>query len=197
MFNVNNQTEQEVITGIDAEGQFYPIGKLDAHVRNVPHLAVSVFLFNRGRLMLQQRADCKYHSGGLWANTCCSHPRWNESLQSCAQRRLFEELGCEFTLNPFGKIDYTAQVGPLYENETAHCFVGYTQDSNLPSLFNRDEVQAVRWQNLTQLKTDIRNEPSNYSEWIRIYIDRHFEMIERVQQPDAHADPQPTQPGMA
>jgi isopentenyl-diphosphate delta-isomerase len=180
MINEKNQSEQEVITGIDTHGQLYPIGKLDAHLRNIPHLAISVFLFNRGRLLLQQRAACKYHSGGLWANTCCSHPRWNESLQNCAERRLSEELGCKAVLTPFGKIDYEAQVGELYENESAHCFVGYAPDSAQHTLFNRDEVQAVRWQNLAQLKTDIKNSPGNYSEWIRIYLGQHFDMITTI-----------------
>lgn len=180
MYNEKNQTEQEVITGIDAQGQLYPIGKLDAHVRNVPHLAISVFIFNRGQLLLQRRADCKYHSGGLWANTCCSHPRWNESLQSCAERRLYEEVGCTFTLQPFGKIDYQAQVGELYENESAHCFVGYTQDIALPKLFNRDEVQSVRWQSLPQLRSDIKQSSGDYAEWIRIYIDQHFDLITSI-----------------
>lgn len=179
---VKQKTEREVITAIDNRGQLYPIGKWEAHVRNVQHLAVSVFLFNQGRLLLQQRADCKYHSGGLWANTCCSHPRWNESLHDCATRRLFEEVGCrEIKLTPFGLINYTAEVGTdLFENEAAHCFVGYVTDDTLPTLFNTEEVQAVRWQDLTQLQTDIAVNPQDYSEWIRIYIKTHFTLIASV-----------------
>jgi len=179
---VREKTEREVITGIHPDGQLYPIGKWDAHVHNVQHLAVSVFLFNRGRLLLQQRANCKYHSGGLWANTCCSHPHWNESLPDCAKRRLFEEVGCtDITLLPFGLINYEAEVGSaLYENEAAHCFVGYVDDDALPTLFNPEEVQAVRWQGLCELQNDIQQHPENYSPWIRIYIQQHFSLIASV-----------------
>jgi len=190
MLNVQRQTEQEVITAIGDNGVLYPISKWDAHIRNVQHLAVSVFLFNRGRLLLQQRADCKYHSGGLWANTCCSHPRWNESLPVCASRRLLEEVGChDIELTAFGQIAYSADVGgDLYENEMAHCFVGYVDDDSLPTLFNRDEVQAVRWHALDALRDDIKRDPSRYSKWIRIYIGQHYELIASV----AHGLPEDT-----
>lgn len=182
MLDVQSQTKKEVITAISDNGDLYPISKWDAHVLNVPHLAVSVFLFNRGRMLLQQRADSKYHSGGLWANTCCSHPRWNESLPACAERRLLEEVGCQkIELTNFGTIAYKAEVGgELFENEIAHCFVGYVNDDTLPTLFNRDEVQAVRWHDMAALRQDIQNSPSNYSKWIRIYIGQHFNLISRV-----------------
>ena len=182
MLDVQKQTEKEVITAIGDNGDLYPINKWDAHVQNVPHLAVSVFLFNRGRMLLQQRADIKYHSGGLWANTCCSHPRWNESLPACAKRRLYEEVGCsEIELTVFGKIDYEAKVGgKLYENEKAHCFVGYVDDDTLPELFNRNEVQAVRWHGMLDLRNDIKKNPERYSKWIRIYINQHYDLIASV-----------------
>jgi len=182
MLDVQRQTEKEVITAIGDNGDLYPISKWDAHVRNVPHLAVSVFLFNHGRMLLQQRADIKYHSGGLWANTCCSHPRWNESLPTCAKRRLFEEVGCsDIELTFFGKIAYEAEVGgELFENERAHCYVGYVDDDTLPELYNRNEVQAVRWHEMNALKNDIREHPDHYSKWIRIYIGQHYDLIAGV-----------------
>ena len=182
MLDVQSQTKKEVITAIGDNGDLYPISKWDAHVLNVPHLAVSVFLFNRGRMLLQQRANSKYHSGGLWANTCCSHPRWNESLPACAKRRLFEEVGWRnIDLINFGTIAYKADVGgELFENETAHCFVGYVDDDALPTLFNRDEVQAVRWHDIEELQNDIHANSANYSQWIRIYIGQHFDLISKV-----------------
>ncbi len=183
MIEVRQPTEKEVITAIDDQGQLYPIGKLDAHIRNVPHLAISVFLFNEGRLLMQQRADSKYHSGGLWANTCCSHPRWQESLPDCAQRRLAEEVGCRATLTHFGNINYSAAVGNLYENEVAHCFVGYMVEAVLPIVCNTDEVQALRWQTLDQLQSDISNCPDEYSPWVRIYMQEHFDLIANVAHP--------------
>ncbi len=183
MIEVRQPTEMEVITAIDDHGQLYPIGKLDAHIRNVPHLAISVFLFNEGRLLMQQRADSKYHSGGLWANTCCSHPRWQESLPDCAQRRLAEEVGCHSTLTHFGKINYSAAVGNLFENEVAHCYVGYMDEAALPIVCNTNEVQALRWQTLDQLQSDISNCPDEYSPWVRIYMQEHFELIANVAHP--------------
>lgn len=182
MLDVQRLTQSEVITAIGENGDLYPINKWDAHAQNVHHLAVSVFLFNRGQMLLQQRAQCKYHSGGLWANTCCSHPRWNESLDDCAKRRLYEEVGCrEIDLVNFGTITYQADVGgALYENELAHCFVGYVQDDTLPTLFNREEVQAVRWHDISRLREDIKNNREHYSKWIRIYIEKHYDMIADV-----------------
>lgn len=177
MIEVPQQTEQEIITAIGDYGHLYPIGKLDAHVRNVPHLAISVFLFNEGRLLMQQRADSKYHSGGLWANTCCSHPRWQETLPHCAQRRLFEEVGCNPVLSYFGQINYTAPVGDLFENEAAHCYVGYMRNAALPIVSNTDEVQALRWQTMDQLQIDISHRPDDYSPWMRIYVQEHFDLI--------------------
>ena len=187
MIEARQQTEREIITAIDDHGHLYPIGKLDAHILNVPHLAISVFLFNEGRLLMQQRADSKYHSGGLWANTCCSHPRWQESLPDCAQRRLAEEVGCRPTLTHFGKINYSAVVGDLFENEAAHCYVGYMNDAALPIVFNTDEVQAVRWQALDQLQSDISNSPDEYSPWMRIYMQVHFDLIANVAHPSVAA----------
>ena len=177
------QTEREIITAIDDQGNLYPIGKLDAHIRNVPHLAISVFLFNEGRLLMQQRADTKYHAGGLWANTCCSHPRWQETLPDCAQRRLSEEIGCCPTLTHFGKINYSAAVGDLFENEVAHWFVGYMDDGALPIVCNTEEVQALRWQTLDQLQCNIANCPDEYSPWVRIYVQEHYELLANVAHP--------------
>lgn len=181
--NKQQRADPEIITAINDLGQLYPIGKLDAHVRDVRHLAISVFLFNAGRLLMQQRADGKYHSGGLWANTCCSHPRWNESLPDCAQRRLAEEVGCRLPLTHFGLIDYATPVGDLFENEAAHCYVGYMDDTHLPIGFNTDEVKALRWQTLDQLQTDLGNRPGDYSPWILIYLKEHYDLIASVAHP--------------
>ncbi len=172
--------EGELITAIDAAGELYPIDKLEAHRRDVHHLAISVFMFCEGRLLMQQRADGKYHSGGLWANTCCSHPRWNESLDDCAHRRQFEELGCRTPLRSFGQIDYATPVGQLFENEAAHCYVGYLDTLTDPVPYNPMEVQAVAWSTLPELRRAIVARPENYTPWIRIYMQQHFELIAAV-----------------
>ena len=84
-------------------------------------------------------------------------------------------------MKKFGTINYKAAVGgKLYENESAHCFVGYVDDDTLPTLFNREEDQAVRWQSLDELQKDIAEHPDNYTKWIRIYIAQHFDLIAGV-----------------
>jgi len=172
---------QEMITAIDKDGGLYPIEKMDAHVKNVPHQAISVFLFQRGKLLLQQRASHKYHSGGLWANTCCSHPRWQESPDICATRRISEELGFSAEVTFFGKIDYAADVGgELFENESAFCYVGTMPDKTSVENFNKEEVKAVRWIDLETLRKEVTQNPQSYTQWIRIYVLKHFDLLHQA-----------------
>jgi len=169
---------QEMITAIDEDGRLYPIEKMDAHVKNVPHLAISVFIFHDGKLLIQQRASHKYHSGNLWANTCCSHPRWQESPDICASRRITEELGFSANIKFFGKIDYAADVGrSLFENESAYCYVGTMPDNTSINNFNKDEVKALRWIGLDRLRDEVKSKPQSYTQWIRIYVLKHFELL--------------------
>jgi isopentenyl-diphosphate delta-isomerase len=165
----------EVIVGVDESGSRYPIDKLDAHLRSTRHLAVSVFVFRDGRLLLQQRADGKYHSGGLWANTCCSHPRWDETPAACAERRLREELGFSVPLAEFARIEYATPVGALFENEAVHCFQGMAGPDLDTGGFNRDEVQAVAWRDLEELAHDMAQRPDRYAAWFHIYMARHHD----------------------
>jgi isopentenyl-diphosphate Delta-isomerase len=164
----------ELITGVDDAGGFYPVEKLAAHCVSIRHLAISVFLFDgTGRLLLQRRADGKYHSGGLWANSCCSHPRWNEGPGDCARRRLQEELGLQAPLEEFAVLDYAAPVGRLYENEVVHCFRGRLDAATDLSGFNPAEVQATAWMSLPALAADLELHPQNYAAWLHIYMRRH------------------------
>ncbi len=170
---------RELITGIydDKTRGFYPIEKLDAHVRNVPHVAISIFVFSDQHLLLQKRADTKYHSGGLWANTVCSHPRWKEAVDVCAVRRLQEELGWEVPLREFGRIDYAARVGELYENEQVHCFHGKLAQSELPTDFNPQEVSATEWLTIPEILEQIAIRPQSFTTWFKIYMAQHRTMI--------------------
>ena len=161
----------------------YPINKLAAHQRNIPHQAISIFVFHQDRLLLQQRALTKYHSGGLWANTVCSHPRWQESPPDCAQRRLQEELGWQTVLHPCGEIRYEAQVGELFENEHVYCFFGHLQQptaDTVADFLNPLEVAAVRWATLDETVNDIQRQPEIYSPWFRIYMHQHRTMLDRI-----------------
>ena len=158
----------------------YPIGKLEAHQRNIPHKAISIFIYDQHHLLLQKRADNKYHSGGLWTNSVCSHPRWNESSADCAHRRLDEELGWTTELRHFGQIDYAAQVGQLFENEQVQCFHGTLPRHTDTTNFNRSEVSALRWMPIPEILEQIENQPHLYTEWFKIYMSSHRSMIESL-----------------
>ena len=155
----------------------YPIDKLEAHVKNIRHVAISNFVFHEEKLLIQKRAATKYHSAGLWANTVCSHPRWQESTKDCAHRRLQEELGWVVPLRYFGEIDYQAKVGDLYENEQVHCFFGSFDVNNDISVFNREEVSAVKWLSIPEILSAMVDRPEEFSEWFKIYMTQHRDMI--------------------
>ena len=176
----------EMITAIADDGSLFPIEKLEAHVRNIPHVAISVFIVRDDRLLLQKRAAEKYHSGLLWANTCCSHPRWNETVENCAPRRLQEELGWTVPLERFGEIAYSADVGGgLYENEIAHCFIAKVTDDVPLDIFDPHEVAALEWATLDQIDRRMSDNPERFSQWFRIYMTRHRPMISKVMGPPA------------
>ena len=115
--------------------------KQEAHVKGLLHRAFSVFIFNdKNELLLQRRAVNKYHSGGLWTNTCCSHPRQNEKTKDAAKRRLLEEMGMRSTLKKQFDFIYKAKLdNNLYEHEFDHVFFGFTND--LP-IINQEEVEV-------------------------------------------------------
>jgi len=147
---------------------------------NIPHVAVSIFIFDGNRLLLQQRAKTKYHSAGLWANTVCSHPRWNEAINDCAQRRLHEELGWQVPLNFFGVIDYTAKVGDLFENEHVHCLYGKHNNRHNIGDFNPLEVEATEWLTIPEIQQQIESHPHTFTEWFKIYMSKYQSMIDTM-----------------
>lgn len=168
------------IPAIASDGSLFAMGKLKAHRLGQKHLAVSVFLFAGERLLIQQRADGKYHSGGLWANTCCTHPHWGEPVSECARRRLSEELGLVSTLHPCAVVDYRADVGGgLVENERVHVFRGDMAAPIDVTGFNRDEVQAVAWVGEDELRGAVAAYPARFTPWLRIYLDRWSELALR------------------
>lgn len=175
------QRTTETITAIADDGSYYPVEKLDAHVRNIPHVAISVFVFNGGRLLLQKRAAGKYHSGQLWANTCCSHPGWQETPEECAQRRMQEELGWTLPLQKFGEIAYVADVGNgLFENEIAHCFAGCAPADIPLDTYNPSEVAELEWVDLKTIERLLKSDPDRFTRWFRIYMDKHRPIIAKT-----------------
>lgn len=143
--------------------------KLVAHQYGHLHRAFSVFITrkkeNSIEVLLQQRREDKYHSGNLWSNTCCSHPRPDEDIISAAQRRLQEEMNCFADLYPIGKFRYTVKfTNDLIENELDHVLIGTTQKDTF--LINRREVQDYKWTELSILQKDLQDNPNKYTPWL-------------------------------
>jgi isopentenyl-diphosphate delta-isomerase len=151
--------------------------KLEAHKKGLLHRAISVLIFNsKGEMLLQRRALHKYHSPGLWTNTCCSHPYPNEDSKEAAERRLKEEMNIETSLNFVFKFTYNASFSNgLIENELDHVFIGYSDET--PHL-NTDEAVAFKWIDLIALRESIQNSPELYTVWFKIIINDYFDQIE-------------------
>ena len=147
--------------------------KQEAHIKGLLHRAFSVFIFNtKNELLLQKRANQKYHSGGLWTNTCCSHPRDNESTIDAAYRRLNEEMGMICDLKFKFNFIYKAKLdNNLYEHELDHVFFGFSDTT--PEI-NKEEVSAFDYKTLDFLKKDIIIFPDNYTEWFKICLNEVY-----------------------
>ena len=154
--------------------------KMEAHQKGLLHRAFSIFIFNsKNELLLQQRAKDKYHSAGLWTNTCCSHPRLGESNIEAAKRRLREEMGMECVLTEAFSFIYKAPLeNGLIENEFDYVFFGISDD--LP-IVNPNEVQCYRYVNLKVLQNDISKRPQLYTSWLKIclneVVEHHLDML--------------------
>jgi isopentenyl-diphosphate delta-isomerase len=151
---------------------------LDAHLEGYKHKAVSVFLLHEGRILLQRRALQKYHTPGLWANTCCTHPHWGETDEDCAVRRLDEELGITgVTLSHKGQVEYRADVGGgMVEHEVVEIFVARLE--TLPQMApNMAEVMATEWVSPTDLMDRLAKSPKAYTPWLRIYMEQYGRLI--------------------
>lgn len=160
------------------DGTLTPVEKLETHLRGLRHLAVSVFVIREGKILIQRRALSKYHTPGLWANTCCTHPAWEEPPADCAARRLTEELGITgLTLSHRGQVEYRAEVGNgLTEHELVEVYLADAPD-DMPLAPNPDEVMDTRWIALEDLKSEIAQDPDAFTPWLHIYLDRHSDMI--------------------
>ena len=166
-----------MIPGIAEDGSLFPIEKMQAHRDAVHHLAVSVFLFDGDELLIQRRALHKYHCGGMWANTCCTHPHWNESAIDCANRRLGEELGISAPITQGRVVEYEADVGNgLTERERVTMFTGKVSKADLAISCNADEVAEIRWISPAALREEVDAGPERFTPWLRIYLERFPEL---------------------
>ena len=155
-------------------GRLAQVDKLRVHRDGLRHPAVSVFVTEGGRTLLQRRAKGKYHTPDLWANACCTHPHWGEPPDACAARRLREELGIEgLMLLERGRVEYRAGVGGgLVEHEVVSLFTAEAP-AGLEPVPDPKEVAALRWVTLDALRTEIAARPGAFTPWLRIYLAEH------------------------
>jgi isopentenyl-diphosphate delta-isomerase len=156
-----------------------PIGqgkKYSAHQQGLLHRAFSVFVFNdQGKLLLQKRASSKYHSGGLWSNTCCGHPRPGETTLRAAHRRMQEEMGFDCVLLETGVFAYIADLrNGLYENEIDHVFIGRYGGPVNP---NHQEVDDYVWEAIEVVAEETEKYPEKYTPWFRIIVLQHHNLL--------------------
>lgn len=162
-----------MIPALNAEGGLYPVEKMAAHEQALFHLAVSVFVFDGDALLIQRRAHEKYHCGGQWANTCCTHPHWNESLRDAATRRTREELGFSVELTERRVEEYSADCGNgLHEHELVTMYIAHTDRETLSIKPNPEEVCETRWITATDLRAEIAATPEAFTPWFKIYVER-------------------------
>ncbi len=147
--------------------------KMKVHQDGKLHRAFSIFVFNsKNKMLLQKRAKTKYHCGGLWTNTCCSHPRSGESLEKATHRRLQEEMGFDCELKKIASFIYRAEFdNGLTEHEYDHIFTGRFDGE--PKL-NSEEADDYKWISLEELKKEIKKNPESFTVWFKIAMEKVF-----------------------
>ncbi len=171
--------EDELILVTEANRAIGSGGKLAVHQEGLLHRAFSIFLFDdHGRVLLQRRDFGKYHSGGLWANTCCGHPRIGERTFAAAHRRLGEELGMTATLRFGFRARYKTELDHgLTENELVYVYVGRCRRPVVP---NPAEVCEIKFVSLPELIEHTARQPQDYAYWLRHYLQRHAAGLEQL-----------------
>lgn len=158
--------EDKLILVDTYDNQIGTMGKMEAHRLGRLHRAFSVFIIKEGKMLIQKRRKDKYHSGGLWANACCSHPRDGETLESAVHRRLQEEVGFDCPLEELFHFTYRSKYAEdLYEYEIDHVFLGsYSGEVTL----NEDEVEEIQWLTYEELAKQLVEQPDVFSSWFQI-----------------------------
>ncbi len=159
--------KEQVILVAEFDNQIGTEEKLKAHRDGKLHRAFSIFLFNdKNELLLQKRAMNKYHSSGLWSNTCCGHPRPDEELKEAAERRLWEEMKINAIFRKSFDFIYKAKVtDELTEYEYDHVFIGHYGESASP---NPDEVMEHRWLEIQKIRNDLLTSPKSFTIWFKM-----------------------------
>lgn len=168
---------EEVILVDTNDSEIGKMEKMQAHIEGRLHRAFSIFVFNsKGELLLQQRENGKYHSGGLWTNTCCSHPRVGEDIKEAVHRRLKEEMGFDCDLSEKKTFLYHAKFdNDLIEHELDHIFIGYYNGVPIP---NKEEVENWKWISTKDLKKELEAEPDKFTYWFKFSIEDVLAIVE-------------------
>jgi isopentenyl-diphosphate delta-isomerase len=164
-------TEEHVVLVNTLDQDQGTMEKMEAHRAGQLHRAFSVFILNsRGELLLQQRAHHKYHSGGLWTNTCCSHPREGEDVVDAGKRRLIEEMGMQCQISKGFDFIYRSELdGGLVEHEFDHVLFGISDVAPQP---NADEVADYRYVTFSAVRKEMAEDPERFTTWFRICFER-------------------------
>ena len=168
--------EEQVILVDVHDNMVGTMEKLMAHQSGYLHRAFSIFIFNdHDELLLQRRAHDKYHSGGLWTNTCCSHPRPEESIEEATHRRLMEEMGfdCEL-MNAFSFVYKADCSNGLIEHELDHVYIGRY---DLKPQTNPTEVAEWKYMSIPSIQKDLSKNPSVYTQWFKIAFNKVVDHI--------------------
>lgn len=159
----------EVILVNEKDEQIGTMEKMEAHVKGLLHRAFSIFIFNsKGEMLLQQRSAGKYHNGGLWTNTCCSHPLPDEHVLSAAKRRLSEEMGFTTNLSPAFNFTYRVTfINGLTEYEYDHVLTGF-YDGDVKT--NAGEVSDYCYKTIEDIEASLVTHPQKYTEWFKLAL---------------------------
>jgi isopentenyl-diphosphate delta-isomerase len=160
-------TEKEVVLVNEQDESLGTMEKMEAHRKGLLHRAFSVFIFNsKGEMLLQQRAQNKYHSGGLWTNACCSHPAPGEPVAEAAVRRLQEEMGFSVPLEKIFAFTYRSEMeNGLTEHEFDHVFTGIYEGAVHP---DKDEVKDYCYKSMDAIREGLQTHPHHFTAWFRI-----------------------------
>lgn len=168
---------EKLLCAVDIDDNIlYEITKDEAHRKGILHRAFSVVLYNKDAILLQKRAANKYHCGGLWSNTCCSHPGPHESIEISAKKRLNDELGIvDVGIYPFGSIMYYYEfTNGLKEYEYDHIYLG---EFNGEVHINKDEVSEIKWIDANVLKSILQKHPEKFTPWFIIMFSKIYPYI--------------------
>jgi isopentenyl-diphosphate delta-isomerase len=173
---IDKNTSDKIILVDEKDNEIGYEEKMKPHIEGRLHRAFSVFVFNsKGEMLLQQRARSKYHSGGLWTNTCCSHPREGEATDEAAHRRLSEEMGFDCPLEERFTFIYKASLDrDLTEHELDHVFIG-RYDGNVKP--DPEEADGYDWISIDELKTDMEKNSGKYTVWFKIALPKLLENL--------------------